>query len=72
MITILIIIGILAYLIIGIVITDLLDQVEGIDISNEYERVLGTVFFPLIILWILIRSAGHSVTRKILGKKWEF
>ena len=72
MITTLIIIGILMYLIIGIVITDLLDQVEGIEISNEYERVLGTVFFPLIILWIIIRSIGHSVTRKILGKKWEF
>jgi DNA-binding protein Fis len=72
MITTLIILGIIVYLLIGIVLGNLLDQVEGINISNEYERVLSAVFFPLLVIWILLRSTGNGITRKILGKKWEY
>ena len=72
MIITLIIIGILAYLIIGIVVTNLLDQVEIINIENKYERVVSAVFFPLLVIWILLRSIANSITRKILGKNWEY
>jgi len=70
--TILLILGILVYLIIGIVIVTLLDQIGSLNVEHELPLVICSTLFPVVVIWILLRSTAYSIVKKILGKGWEF
>jgi len=69
MIIFLIFLAVLAYLIGGRVIIGLLHEIDAIDIpgNNEMCAFMLTIIFPIICVWILIRSISNTIIRKILN-----
>jgi hypothetical protein len=68
MITFLIVLAVLAYLIGGRVIIGSLHEIDAIDIpgNDEMCAFMLTTVFPIICIWILIRSISNVIIRKIL------
>ena len=66
MTTLFIILGIIAYLIIGRVIINILDDNLLIDCEDapEWYKGWGSIFFPLILIWIGIRELAEWISDK--------